>query len=105
MCVRVCAQRIASLHIGISLDFTCFDLTSLPFTLTQVQLSTYWMMHMIVCIASMCAQVCVVEAAVLLRAGWESMIDEVWLVAVQRRTALRRLMERNGLDEVRVYCP
>jgi dephospho-CoA kinase len=51
-------------------------------------------------LAASSAKVCVVEAAVLLRAGWESMIDEVWLVAVQRKTALKRLMERNGLDEV-----
>jgi dephospho-CoA kinase len=45
------------------------------------------------------AKVCVVEAAILLQAGWEPMVDEVWLVAVQRKVALDRLMHRNKIDE------
>lgn len=50
-------------------------------------------------IAASTAKVCVVEAAVLLLAGWESLVDEVWLVSVRRQVALERLMARNKIDE------
>jgi dephospho-CoA kinase len=39
------------------------------------------------------------EAAVLFEAGWEDMVDEVWVVVVEPDEAVRRLGERNGLDE------
>lgn len=45
------------------------------------------------------SRICVVEAAVLLRAGWDTVVDEVWLVAAQRKVALARLMARNQIDE------
>jgi dephospho-CoA kinase len=41
----------------------------------------------------------VVEAAVLLEAGWDDMVDEVWTVAVPPETAVERLTARTGLSE------
>ena len=40
--------------------------------------------------------VVVLEAAVLLEASWEDMVDEVWVVTVDRETAVRRLMVRSS---------
>ncbi len=40
-------------------------------------------------------RVVVLEAAVLLEASWEDMVDEVWVVTVDRETAVRRLMARS----------
>ena len=42
--------------------------------------------------------VTVLEAAVLLEAGWETSVDEVWVVLVDRKTAIERTMARDGLD-------
>lgn len=39
------------------------------------------------------------EAAVLFEAGWEDLVDEVWVVVVEPDEAVRRLKERNNLDE------
>jgi dephospho-CoA kinase len=39
----------------------------------------------------------VIEAAVLLDAGWEDWMDGVWLVTASRETALQRLIEQQGL--------
>jgi dephospho-CoA kinase len=39
------------------------------------------------------------EAAVLFEAGWEDLVDEVWVVVVEPDIAVKRLAERNGLDE------
>ncbi|MFN0145923.1 MAG: dephospho-CoA kinase [Dehalococcoidia bacterium] len=39
------------------------------------------------------------EAAVLFEAGWEDLVDEVWVVVVEPDAAVKRLAERNGLDE------
>ncbi len=39
----------------------------------------------------------VIEAAVLLDAGWEDWMDGVWLVTASRETALQRLIEQRGL--------
>jgi len=41
----------------------------------------------------------VLEAAVLLEAGWEDAVDEVWVVVVERDIAVRRAMARDGTDE------
>jgi dephospho-CoA kinase len=41
----------------------------------------------------------VLEAAVLLEAGWEDAVDEVWVVVAERDTAVRRAMARDGTDE------
>lgn len=41
----------------------------------------------------------VLEAAVLFEAGWEDLVDEIWVVTVEPDIAVQRLAERNGLDE------
>lgn len=43
--------------------------------------------------------VAVLEAAVLLEAGWEDLVDEVWVVVVQPDNAVKRLASRNNMDE------
>jgi len=42
-------------------------------------------------------QVVVLEAAVLIEAGWTDIVDEVWLVVASPETARARLAGRNGL--------
>ena len=44
------------------------------------------------------AAVAVLEAAVLLEAGWQSEVDEVWAVAVPPQVAVRRATSRDGVD-------
>jgi len=41
----------------------------------------------------------VLEAAVLFEAGWEDLVDEVWVVVVEPDTAVQRLATRNNMDE------
>ena len=41
----------------------------------------------------------VLEAAVLLEAGWEDLVDEVWVLLTDPETALRRALRREGSDE------
>lgn len=43
--------------------------------------------------------VIVLEAAVLLEAGWQDLVDEIWVTTVKIATAAERLMARNGLSE------
>ena len=43
-------------------------------------------------------EVAVLEAAVMIEAGWQDLVDEVWVVAVSRDTARERLMARNNLS-------
>ncbi|XP_072502634.1 bifunctional coenzyme A synthase isoform X2 [Notamacropus eugenii] len=43
--------------------------------------------------------ICVIDAALLLEAGWNNMVHEVWTVIVPEKEALRRIMERDGLSE------
>jgi phosphopantetheine adenylyltransferase/dephospho-CoA kinase len=43
--------------------------------------------------------VAVLEAAVLFEAGWEDLVDEVWVVVVEPDHAVKRLAQRNNLDE------
>ena len=42
--------------------------------------------------------IAVLEAAVLLEAGWEDLVDEIWVVVVDPEIAVQRLAARNGLD-------
>ena len=42
--------------------------------------------------------VVVLEAAVMIEAGWQDMVDEVWVVTAPPEAARERLMERNGLS-------
>ncbi len=44
-------------------------------------------------------QFVVLEAAVMFEAGWEDLVDDVWVVVVEPEGAIKRLAERNGLDE------
>lgn len=41
--------------------------------------------------------VVVLEAAVLIEAGWQSLVDEVWVVSVRPAIARERIVSRNGL--------
>ena len=43
--------------------------------------------------------VVVVEAALLLEAGWTALVDEVWLVSASEDRVVRRLARRNNLDQ------
>lgn len=43
--------------------------------------------------------IAVLEAAVLFEAGWEDLVDDVWVVTVEPDIAVQRLASRNGLDE------
>ena len=43
-------------------------------------------------------EVAVVEAAVLFEAGWESLVDEVWVISVAPAVARQRLIDRNGFS-------
>lgn len=40
--------------------------------------------------------VVVVEAAILIEANWQSLVDEIWVVAVPESVAAERLIVRNG---------
>ena len=42
--------------------------------------------------------VVVLEAAVLFEAGWQDIGSEIWVVTVDRETAINRAMSRDGLD-------
>ncbi|ELW54980.1 Bifunctional coenzyme A synthase [Tupaia chinensis] len=44
-------------------------------------------------------QVCVIDAAMLLEAGWQDMVHEVWTVVIPETEAVRRIVERDGLSE------
>lgn len=44
-------------------------------------------------------EVVVLEAAVLIEAGWLDLVDEVWVVTTPPEIAKRRLMRRDGLTE------
>jgi dephospho-CoA kinase len=47
-------------------------------------------------------QVAVVEAAILLEAGWESLVDEIWATDSSVDAVIKRLQARNGLSEEEV---
>lgn len=48
--------------------------------------------------ASRGAKAAVVDAAVLLEAGWQDLCDEVWLVTAPEEVRLTRAMERDGIS-------
>ncbi|MXY52678.1 MAG: dephospho-CoA kinase [Gammaproteobacteria bacterium] len=48
------------------------------------------------------AKAIVLEAAVLLEAGWQDIVDEVWVIYAEREQAIARAMARDGLDEAAV---
>jgi len=41
----------------------------------------------------------VLEAAVLIEAGWEDLLDGLWVIKVKPETALQRLMEQRGMTK------
>ena len=43
--------------------------------------------------------VVVLEAAVLLEAKWQDLVDEVWVLGVAKSKSIRRLMSRNHITE------
>ena len=49
-------------------------------------------------IAASGADLIVMEAAVLLEAGWDDFVDEIWVVSAPHATVLARLEERNGIS-------
>ena len=42
--------------------------------------------------------VIVLEAAVLIEAGWQSLVDEIWVTTVDPSTAIERASARDGVD-------
>ena len=44
-------------------------------------------------------EVVVLEAPLLLEAGWTSLVDEVWVTTASEATVLRRIKERTGLSK------
>ena len=48
------------------------------------------------------AEVVVVEAALLLEAGWDALVDEVWCTGASEDVVIDRLKARNGLNKEEV---
>ena len=48
------------------------------------------------------AKVVVVEAALLLEAGWDSLVNEIWVTECPRETVVERLRHRNNLSEEKI---
>ncbi len=44
-------------------------------------------------------EICVIEAAVLLEASWDTMVNEVWVTTVPVKEAVKRVVERDGYNE------
>ena len=44
----------------------------------------------------------VLEAAVLLEAGWQDIVDEVWVTVVDRDVAITRATARDGVDQAAI---
>uniref|UniRef100_A0A7C4U214 Dephospho-CoA kinase n=1 Tax=Caldisericum exile TaxID=693075 RepID=A0A7C4U214_9BACT len=44
------------------------------------------------------AEVIVVDAAILIEAGWDKLVDEVWVVYTPKNLQLKRLVEREKID-------
>ena len=57
-------------------------------------------------LAALCASdpggIVVLEAAVLLEAGWDDLVDEVWVLVTDPETAMQRALLRDGSDEAEV---
>jgi len=44
----------------------------------------------------------VVEAAILIEAGWRAIVDQIWVVSVRRETAIERVVTSRGLSRADV---
>jgi dephospho-CoA kinase len=47
-------------------------------------------------------KVVVLEAAILLEAGWTPLVDEIWVTVASEPTVVRRVRERTGLPEEQI---
>lgn len=45
-------------------------------------------------------RICVIEAAVLFEAGWDMVVNEVWVTTVPENEAIKRIVERDGYNEM-----
>jgi len=48
------------------------------------------------------ARIIVLEAAVLLEAGWQDLVDEIWVTVVDREVAISRATARDGIERTAV---
>lgn len=48
------------------------------------------------------AKIIVLEAAVLFEAGWEDVVEEIWVISLNRDAAVQRAGARDGVDETAV---
>ena len=48
------------------------------------------------------ASAVVLDAAILIEAGWDSLVDEVWVVTAPEETVVQRISQRNGLPAEQV---
>ena len=48
------------------------------------------------------AEVIFLEAAILIEAGWDALMDEIWVVIAGKSRVMDRLRERDGFDEQQV---
>ena len=53
----------------------------------------------IVALETEAAEVVVVEAALLFEAGWDSLVQEVWVTDASEEAVIHRLEQRNGMSE------
>lgn len=49
-------------------------------------------------------RIVVVDAAVLIDAGWDKFVHEIWTAMIPTEEAVRRAMERDSLTEELVSC-
>jgi len=48
------------------------------------------------------ARVVVLEAAVLLEAGWQDLVDILWVTVIEKNIAIKRATSRDGVDAAAV---
>ena len=48
--------------------------------------------------------VVVLEAAVLIEAGWQQLVDEIWVTTVESAVAIERASARDGVDAASVQA-
>jgi len=48
------------------------------------------------------SKIIVLEAAVLFEAGWEDVVEEIWVISLNRDAAVQRAGARDGIDEAAV---
>jgi len=60
------------------------------------------MREKLIALARQGVKIAVLEAALLLDAGWDDLADEVWVTVAPRDTAAQRTAQRSGLEEAEV---